>query len=72
MYIANEGKVIAIVPADEAREALSAIQENPYGRHAAIIGEVRQSHAGQVLMQTAIGGTRILERLAGEILPRIC
>jgi hydrogenase expression/formation protein HypE len=72
LYVANEGKVIVIVPADEADAALSAMRKHPYGQNAARIGVVEAAPAGRVLLKTPIGGTRILDMLAGEMLPRIC
>lgn len=72
LYVANEGKVIVIVPADEADAALEAMHRHQYGNEAAVIGEVMESPARRVLMRTLIGGTRILDMLSGEILPRIC
>jgi len=72
LYIANEGKVIVIVPPNEAEAALGALHAHPYGRQAALIGRVTTEMPGRVLLRTWIGGTRILEMLAGEILPRIC
>jgi hydrogenase expression/formation protein HypE len=72
LYIANEGKVIVITPADEAAAALAALQSHPYGRSAARIGVVQASPARRVLLRTPIGTTRILDVLAGELLPRIC
>jgi len=72
LYVANEGKVIVIVPADEAEAALSAMRKNKYGKDAARIGEVQAAPARRVLMHTLIGGTRILDMLSGEMLPRIC
>lgn len=72
LYIANEGKVIVIVAPDEADAALNALQQHPYGRNAAVIGKVQAAPAGRVLLRTSIGGTRILDMLAGEMLPRIC
>ena len=72
LYVANEGKLIAIVERAAAEEVLAAIQADPYGRQAAIIGEVREAPAGRVLMKTTIGSTRIVDLLAGEMLPRIC
>jgi len=72
LYIANEGKIIAIVPPDEAEAALEAMHRHPYGKSAARIGEVTRNDAGRVLLKTRIGATRILDMLAGEILPRIC
>ncbi len=72
LYVANEGKLVAIVPGEEAGKALSVIQKYPEGQHAAIIGEVSTEHPGKVIMQTAIGGKRFVDMLAGEQLPRIC
>jgi len=72
IYIANEGKVIVIVPQDEAPAALAAMKQSPYGVNAVKIGEVKEEEPGRVLLRTLIGGTRILDTLAGEILPRIC
>ncbi len=72
LYLANEGKVVMVVPAAEAGRALSVLQEHPAGAAAAIIGTITDDHPGRVVMQTAIGGRRIVEMLAGEQLPRIC
>jgi hydrogenase expression/formation protein HypE len=72
VYIANEGKIIIVVPEIHAEKALSTIQKNKYGRQAARIGTVKGEPVGKVLLQTSIGGTRILDILAGELLPRIC
>ena len=72
LYVANEGKLIVIVPAEQAGAALAALRSDPHGADAAQIGEVRPAPAGKVLMKTVIGGTRILDMLAGEMLPRIC
>lgn len=72
LYVANEGKVIVIVPQDEADAALTAMRSHPYGKLAARIGSVSPDAPGRVLLRTTIGGTRILDMLAGEMLPRIC
>jgi hydrogenase expression/formation protein HypE len=72
LYIANEGKVIVIVPANEADAALASLQCHPYGIHAALIGEVTAENKNRVLLTTWIGGTRMLDVMAGEMLPRIC
>jgi len=72
LYVANEGKLLAIVPAEGADAVLAAMQAHPLGREAAIIGEVTADHAGFVLMKTRIGGTRVVDMLSGEQLPRIC
>ncbi len=72
LYVANEGKVIVILPKAEAGAALAALRHHPYGKNAALIGSVRSDPPGRVLMKTLIGGTRIVDVLAGEMLPRIC
>ena len=72
LYVANEGKLIVIVPENEAETALEALRRHPYGKQAARIGRVLADPPGRVLMRTLIGGTRILDVLAGEMLPRIC
>ena len=72
LYLANEGKCIAFVPAEEADAALAAMRESPYGTHAAIIGETTAEAAGQVGLRTAIGGIRIVDMPLGNIVPRIC
>ena len=70
--MANEGKLVAVVPAESADEILTAMRAHPLGREAAIIGEVTRDHPGYVLMKTRIGGSRVVDMLAGEQLPRIC
>ena len=72
LYVANEGKVIVIVPSEEADAALEAMRQHPLGHKATRIGSVKSSNPGRVLLRTLIGGTRILDMLAGEMLPRIC
>jgi hydrogenase expression/formation protein HypE len=72
LYIANEGKLLAFVPRDEAGKVLNAMHRIPYGENALIIGEVQEEPRGRVLMRTSIGTTRIVDILAGEMLPRIC
>jgi hydrogenase expression/formation protein HypE len=72
LYIANEGKLIAFVAADHADKILKIIRKNKYGKDAQIIGAVTSEHPGKVLLKTSIGGTRIVDMLAGEQLPRIC
>jgi hydrogenase expression/formation protein HypE len=72
LYIANEGKLVAIVAAEQAEGVLQAMRSTPYGEAAVRIGEVQEDPAGRVLMHTAIGGTRVVETLSGEMLPRIC
>jgi hydrogenase expression/formation protein HypE len=72
LYVANEGKLIAIVAANAANEAMDRMKMNPLGVDARIVGEVVSEHPGMVLMKTEIGGTRVLDTLFGEQLPRIC
>jgi hydrogenase expression/formation protein HypE len=72
LYVANEGKLVAVVPRESAEVVLAAMRAHPLGREAAIIGEVTDQHSGLVVMKTGIGGTRIVDMLAGEQLPRIC
>jgi len=72
LYIANEGKLIAIVPAEDAESVLTAMSRNHYGKEAAIIGEVTAKHPGRVVMKTSLGTTRIVDMLVGDPLPRIC
>ncbi|MEK9137841.1 MAG: AIR synthase-related protein, partial [Bacteroidota bacterium] len=72
LYVANEGKLIAFVTPGDAEKVLGAMQNHPLGREAVIIGEVVADHAGTVLMKSSIGGTRVVDMLSGEQLPRIC
>ena len=72
LYLANEGKLLAFVAPDDTERMLEIIRRNEYGRDAAIIGEVVADHPGRVYMETRIGGTRIVDMLVGEQLPRIC
>ncbi len=72
VYIANEGKVVIICTKNSAPEILEIIRENKLGRKAAIIGEVVKKHPGKVCMRTKIGGTRIIDMLVSDQLPRIC
>jgi hydrogenase expression/formation protein HypE len=72
LYIANEGKLVAIVPPEDADVILEAVRANKYGKEAAIIGEVTGEHPGRVVMKTSLGTTRIVDMLVGDPLPRIC
>jgi hydrogenase expression/formation protein HypE len=75
LYLANEGKLVAVVPAAAAERVLAAMRAHPAGREAAAIGTVEMGEAGAgglVVMQTAFGGQRIVDMLVGEQLPRIC
>lgn len=72
LYVANEGKLIAVVPPDEADGVLDAMRRHPLGRNAAIIGTVVGEHSGTVILRSGIGGERVVSILSGEQLPRIC
>ena len=72
LYVANEGKLVAVVAPEDADAALSAVRGTKYGAQATIIGEVTDDPRALVLLKTGIGGTRIVQMLAGELLPRIC
>ena len=72
LYVANEGKLLAIVPAEKADAVVGAIRRHRYGTEARVIGEVTADHPGKVVLKTAIGGSRIIDMLVGEQLPRIC
>lgn len=71
-YVANEGKLVAIVAVDAADEVLAAMHSHPLGQEAALIGRVVADHPGMVVSKTAIGGSRVVDLPAGELLPRIC
>jgi len=72
LYVANEGKCLAIVAPGAAEQALALLRAHPLGREAALIGEVVADHPGRVMMRSRVGGTRIVDMLSGEQLPRIC
>lgn len=72
LYMANEGKIVAVVPAEQADAALNAMRGHALGRQAAIIGRVTDTAPGRVSMRTVLGGQRIVDMLVGEQLPRIC
>jgi hydrogenase expression/formation protein HypE len=72
LYLANEGKVIVILPEEFAKTALKILQNSPYGSMSMRIGTVYENNPGEVLLDTAYGTTRMLDMLSGEILPRIC
>jgi hydrogenase expression/formation protein HypE len=72
LYVANEGKLLAIIRPEMAEAVRQQMREHPLGQDAAIIGEVVTDHPGMVLMKTEIGGTRVLDVMFGEQLPRIC
>ncbi|RJP39759.1 MAG: hydrogenase expression/formation protein HypE [Desulfobacteraceae bacterium] len=72
LYVANEGKLLAFAPPDQAAAVLAAIRTHPLGRDAVVIGEVVDDHPGIVVLETLIGGERIIDMPLGEQLPRIC
>jgi hydrogenase expression/formation protein HypE len=72
LYVANEGKLLVILPAVHCDRVLSAMRAHPLGSAATVIGEVTSDHPGYVLMKTRVGGTRVVDMLSGEQLPRIC
>jgi hydrogenase expression/formation protein HypE len=72
LYVANEGKLVAIVAHEAAESIVTRMKQNPFGGEACIIGEVKPEPQGIVAMVTGFGGTRIVDMLAGEQLPRIC
>jgi len=72
LYLANEGKLVAVVPRDSADTVLASMRAHPAGRSTAIVGEVTSAPAGSVILSTAFGGDRIVDMLVGEQLPRIC
>lgn len=72
LYVANEGKLIAIVAPEEADSVLAEMLTHPLGGNAAVIGTVVADHPGRVLMRSRIGGNRVVDMLSGEQLPRIC
>ncbi len=72
LYVANEGILIAVVPAASAQAVLAALRANSLGKEAALIGEVVSDHPGFVTMKTRVGGMRVVDMLSGEQLPRIC
>ena len=72
LYVANEGKCLAIVAPTHARAVLEAWRQNPLGRDAAIIGQVREEPRGRLVLHTRIGARRVVDMLSGEQLPRIC
>lgn len=72
LYVANEGKLAAIVAPEAAETILAALRRHPLGRDASVIGTVVAAPSGQVILETAMGGSRIVDMLAGDPLPRIC
>ena len=72
LYIANEGKLVAFVPEQDAQKVLEIVRQNEYGKDAAIIGRVSDKNCAKVFLKTFIGGTRLVDMLTGDQLPRIC
>jgi hydrogenase expression/formation protein HypE len=72
LYVACEGRLVAVVPPAEADRLLAAVRGHPLGRDTALIGEVVADHPGVVTLRTAIGGERVVPLLAADQLPRIC
>ena len=72
LYMANEGKLVAVVPREQADAVLAAMRAHPAGADAAIVGEVLAEPAGHVILNTLFGGERVVDMLVGEQLPRIC
>jgi hydrogenase expression/formation protein HypE len=72
LYIANEGKLLAVVSSEDTDAIIDAMRQDEQGREAAIIGEITESNARRVIMRTMIGSTRVVDMLSGEQLPRIC
>ena len=72
LELANEGKIIAVVPENSAEKILAAMRKNPYGKNSAIIGEVTENFAGKVGLKTSVGGVRIVDMPIGNLVPRIC
>jgi hydrogenase expression/formation protein HypE len=72
LYVANEGKCLALVAPEAADQALEVVRAHPLGRAAAIVGEVVAEHPGRVMLRSRVGGVRVVDMLSGEQLPRIC
>ncbi|HYG75145.1 MAG TPA: hydrogenase expression/formation protein HypE [Planctomycetota bacterium] len=72
LYVANEGKLIAVVPKEDTENLLTAMRQHSLGKNAAVIGEIVHEHPGIVTMKSVAGGERVVTMLAGEQLPRIC
>jgi hydrogenase expression/formation protein HypE len=72
LYIANEGKLLAIISQEDVENVLAVMRKTRYGENAVVIGVVEDSPHGRLLLRTGFGSTRIVDVLAGEMLPRIC
>ena len=71
LYVANEGKLVAVVPASDAERVLAAMRKSKYGKEAVLIGEVKEG-SSRVVMKTSLGTSRLIDMLTGDLLPRIC
>ncbi len=72
LYVANEGKLMAVVPARDAEKLVEVMRTHRLGRDAAVIGEIVSAHPGMVTLRSVVGGERVVTMLSGEQLPRIC
>ena len=72
LYCANEGKLLAVAAPENADAVLAAMRGHELGAHAAVIGEVTERYPGKLTLRTAFGGSRVLQKLSGAQLPRIC
>ncbi len=72
LYVANEGKVVMVVPPEDASRVVTALKRHPFGKKAAVIGEITAENPGKAWLETAVGGKRMIEMLSGQQLPRIC
>lgn len=72
LYLANEGKIVLIVRKNRAPEIIATMKKLPYGKECSIIGELTDEHRGRVVIKSVIGGSRVVDMLSGEMLPRIC
>lgn len=72
LYVANEGKLVAVVPEPDAEKVLAKMRHNQCGTQSTIIGEIVAEHPGRVVMRTSLGASRVIDMLVGELLPRIC
>ena len=72
LYLANEGKFVAVVPADQTADIIAALRDHPLGRNARVIGRIVKDRSARVTMKTEFGSTRTIDMLSGEQLPRIC
>jgi len=72
LFLVNEGKVALFCPPTEAEIILQAMHSHQYGRHAAVIGSVGEHSPGRVVLKTSVGGERVVDLPAGELVPRIC